>query len=751
MSVQFDREVVGSGYNLSKINTNFERIQTALGEALSRAGTSPNFMENDLDLNSNDVLNGGAASFTSLLVNGLPVSGITQLSQLEDVVLTGLATGNFLRWNGTVWANYVLPNYALAGANTDISSLLGITGGIGTADYLDFDTAATPSKAVGRFMWDSTIGSLSLGMTGGNVSTQIGNQMYAFVTNAESVTINKGQPVYMYGAQGDRLSVKLAYNTSDATSAKTLGLAAENIAAGQTGYIITQGVLKNVNTAAYNPGDTLYLGATAGTITATKPYAPNHLVYIGTVARANAGGGEIYVRAQNGYELDEIHDVSALSPTNGDTIRWNSSTSLWEKFPLLIMSGDFGSGGNSGLVPAQAVGDGSKFLRGDGTWQVVAGTGTVTSVSVVSANGLAGTVSTATTTPAITLSTTITGVLKGNGTAISAATAGTDYYAPGSTDVAVADGGTGASTASGARDNLGLGTANSPQFTGIELGNVSDTTITRPSAGDIAVEGNIVYRAGGTDVPVTDGGTGSSTAAGARTNLGLGTTDSPQFTGIELGNATDTTITRPSAGNIAIEGNIVYRAGGTDVALADGGTGSSLVDPNADRIMFWRDSVNLVDWLAPTGKLFISGTNIDTTAGLNLLGTLTTTSGTTQTLTGITSTYRYLYIEFDAVSFASTNTLAIATSTDGTTFGTAVNITSALAAAGNAFNGFMILGNIQLTTASVKTAMCAISNNAGAPTPTVAAISANAVGAVTAIRFSGGTFDAGSIRIYGMN
>jgi hypothetical protein len=59
------------------------------------------------------------------------------------------------------------------------------------------------------------------------------------------------------------------------------------------------------------------------------------------------------------------------------------------------------------------------------------GTGTVTSASVVSANGFAGTVATATTTPAITLTTTLTGLLKGNGTAMSAATAGTDYVVPG--------------------------------------------------------------------------------------------------------------------------------------------------------------------------------------------------------------------------------------------------------------------------------------------------------------------------------
>lgn len=71
------------------------------------------------------------------------------------------------------------------------------------------------------------------------------------------------------------------------------------------------------------------------------------------------------------------------------------------------------------------------------------------------------------------------------------------------------------------RTNLGLGAGDSPQFTAVNIGHASDTTITRTGAGDIAVEGNAVYRAGGTDVPVTDGGTGASTAAAARTNLGI--------------------------------------------------------------------------------------------------------------------------------------------------------------------------------------------------------------------------------------
>lgn len=66
-----------------------------------------------------------------------------------------------------------------------------------------------------------------------------------------------------------------------------------------------------------------------------------------------------------------------------------------------------------------------------------------------------------------------------------------------------------------------VATSSSPQFAAINVGHASDTTVGRASAGDIAVEGNVVYRAGGTDVAVADGGTGASTAAGARTNLGL--------------------------------------------------------------------------------------------------------------------------------------------------------------------------------------------------------------------------------------
>ena len=141
--------------------------------------------------------------------------------------------------------------------------------------------------------------------------------------------------------------------------------------------------------------------------------------------------------------------------------------------------------------------------------------------------------------------------------------------------------------------DLGVKTDDSPQFAGVNIGHASDTTLTRASSGDVNIEGNIIYRAGGTDVPVADGGTGASTltdggillgsgtgaitamavltdgqmivgdgttdpvaesGATLRTTIGVGTGDSPQLTGIELGHASDTTLTRASSGVLAVEG-----------------------------------------------------------------------------------------------------------------------------------------------------------------------------------------------------
>jgi len=234
--------------------------------------------------------------------------GVTQLSAL-----------NFLGGGGTQDLQNVTDN-----GNVTTNAI--------TVDALAFDLTPTNAPSQGQIAYNGQTGALAYLLNNSNVMSNIGQTLHAYVHNADSVTILKGQPVYLFSASGNKASVKLAYNTSDATSAKTLGLAAENINAGNNGMITCQGVLDGLNTGSYNAGDSLYLGATAGTLTSSKPYAPNHVVSIGIVEKANNGAGQIYVRIQNGFELDEIHNVDLISvaPVNNDVLTYESSTSLWK-------------------------------------------------------------------------------------------------------------------------------------------------------------------------------------------------------------------------------------------------------------------------------------------------------------------------------------------------------------------------------------------------------------------------------------
>ena len=209
-----------------------------------------------------------------------------------------------------------------------------------------------------------------------------------YVRNGETTALTVGTVVYLDAQQGDRATVKRAFNTSDATSAKTLGVVAELIPVGGDGLVTTLGYLEKVNTSAFTAGQTLYLGATAGTFTATKPVAPNHMVYVGVVVRANAGNGIIYVRCQNGYELDEIHDVLITSPTAGQTLSYDAVNSLWK-------NATFSDGGGLTNLNASNLASGTVPTdRMSGSYAGITGVGTLASGSIP-ASLLTGTIASA--------------------------------------------------------------------------------------------------------------------------------------------------------------------------------------------------------------------------------------------------------------------------------------------------------------------------------------------------------------------
>ena len=205
------------------------------------------------------------------------------------------------------------------------------------ADSLNFNTAATEANAVGKMFWNATEGAPQVGLAGGNVQLQMGSMLVAYVRNAEATTLNKGEVVYLFGATGNRASVKRASNAADSSSSKTIGLVAESIGANQNGFIITQGVLDGLSLGSpYAEGDSIYLDTTPGAFTRVKPTQPDHIVFIGVVERANAGNGQLYIRPQNGFELEELHDVLITSPINNQTILWNSAVTLWTNSTLTV-------------------------------------------------------------------------------------------------------------------------------------------------------------------------------------------------------------------------------------------------------------------------------------------------------------------------------------------------------------------------------------------------------------------------------
>ena len=155
------------------------------------------------------------------------------------------------------------------------------------------------------------------------------------IKNNNGSTIYKGQPVYVSSAAGSNILVKLSSNTGEQTSSKTLGLVYQtSLAQNAQGTIVTEGLLQGFNTNAGEEGDPIWLGPTGSLIfgLANKPYAPNHLVYLGVLTRKHANQGEIFVKIQNGFELQELHNVNidhknALN--DNDILRYNSTSGLW--------------------------------------------------------------------------------------------------------------------------------------------------------------------------------------------------------------------------------------------------------------------------------------------------------------------------------------------------------------------------------------------------------------------------------------
>lgn len=204
-----------------------------------------------------------------------------------------------------------------------------------------------------------------------------------------AVAVTKGQAVYVSSSDGTNMIVSKASNAAEQTSSKTLGLVAQDLALNGQGFVVTEGLLAGLDTSTAQAGDPVWLGTNGNLIfgLVNKPVAPAHLVFIGIVTRVQSNNGEIFVKVQNGFELDELHDLSVKNASDGDMIKYVASTGLWTK--IAATTTNITEGTNLYYTDTRA--RAAISVTGSGSYDSVTGIITVTG-GVTSVNTLTGAV-----------------------------------------------------------------------------------------------------------------------------------------------------------------------------------------------------------------------------------------------------------------------------------------------------------------------------------------------------------------------
>jgi hypothetical protein len=213
---------------------------------------------------------------------------------------------------------------------------------------ISFVTNANVDPTLGLLTWNEAYQTLDLGLSD-SVSVHLGQDSYYYVTNQSGSTITKGTAVRAVGTLGNSgtLLISPAVANGSVESKFFIGLAADDIADGASGYVVEFGKLRQANTLAFSAGDVLYLNPSVpGALSNTLPVAPNNKVTVALVINSSESQGILFVRPTFDDRVGDLRDVFINGISDGQTIAWVSANARFENQTI--------SGGGASLNVALA-------------------------------------------------------------------------------------------------------------------------------------------------------------------------------------------------------------------------------------------------------------------------------------------------------------------------------------------------------------------------------------------------------------
>ena len=206
-------------------------------------------------------------------------------------------------------------------------------------DYIDFNRIGPHVTLPRRMQWNDDDGTIDVAMND-EVVLQIGQETHFYAKNTSGGTIANGTPVMFTGTVGasGKLTFGLAVADGSVLPEYMMGVATEEILNNEFGYVTSFGLVRGFNTTGtpygetWNDGDLLYFDpATAGTWTNVQPSAPAIHQPVAVVVNAGSGGsGSIFVRMQVAPHIEDLTNVEAPSPSDGDILEYDSGNVRWQ-------------------------------------------------------------------------------------------------------------------------------------------------------------------------------------------------------------------------------------------------------------------------------------------------------------------------------------------------------------------------------------------------------------------------------------